>query len=185
METGKEIESITASDDRTNESVNCADFSPDGRQVLSAADDQTARLWDVETGKELHRLVGVADPVAALAFAADGRAILMVSRTGMSWRMDAEGGKALPSFVATTKENAPPAAASMTDPRFRCRQKSAMGDMCLSWFFLRTAARSLWDIFTASRVYGMWRRANRFNVSISMMPDLFLPRIFLRMDASC
>ena len=56
--------------------------------------------------------MGVADPVAALAFAADGRGILMISRTGMAWRMDAEGGRALPSFVAAAKVNAPPAAAS-------------------------------------------------------------------------
>ena len=75
--------------------VNCAALSPDGRQVLTAADDQTARLWDVESGKELRRLVGLADEVAALAFVADGRGIVDVSRTGMAWQWDAESGKAL------------------------------------------------------------------------------------------
>ena len=112
VETGKVLMLLHASDDQTNMAVNCAALSPDGRTVLTAADDQTARLWDVESGKELHRLVGVADPVASLAFAADGRGILMISRTGMAWRMDAEGGRALPSFVAAVKVNAPPAAAS-------------------------------------------------------------------------
>jgi WD40 repeat protein len=112
VETGKVRLLIHASDDQTNMAVNCAALSPDGRTVLTAADDQTARLWDVESGKELHRLVGEADPVATLRFSSDGRGILMVSRTGMAWRMDAEGGRALPSFVASAKVNAPPSVAS-------------------------------------------------------------------------
>ena len=127
VETGKEIERIAASDDRTNASVNCAALSLDERQVLTAADDQTARLWDVESGKELHRLVGVADPVASLAFAADGRGILMVSRTGMAWSMDAEGGRALPSPVAPAKENAPPAVSSTGESTIPLPVKSGDG----------------------------------------------------------
>src|SRR5437867_12323517 len=33
-------------------------FAPDNRRVLSSAYDNTVRLWDTETGKELHRLTG-------------------------------------------------------------------------------------------------------------------------------
>ena len=127
VETGNELKRIQASDDRINESVNCADYSPDGRQMLTAADDQTARLWDVETGKELHRLVGVAAPVASLAFAADRPGILMVSRTGMAWRMGAESGKVPTSPVAAKKENAPPAAASMSESTIPLPVKSGDG----------------------------------------------------------
>ncbi len=112
VETGKVLKLIQASDDRINEAVNCAALSPDGRQMLTAADDQTARLWDVESGQELHRLVGLADEVAALAFVADGRGIEAVSRTGMAWRLDAEGGKALPPPIVPSQGTALPAAAS-------------------------------------------------------------------------
>lgn len=49
-------------------------FSPDGR-VLAAADgeDMFIRLWDVATGKELHRLSGHRGWVNLVAFAPDGR----------------------------------------------------------------------------------------------------------------
>ena len=93
VETGKDLQRFAASDRGPNMAVNCAALSPDGREVLTVSDDRTARLWDVETGKELHRLVGVADPVASLAFAAEGRGIVAVGRTGMVWRWDAESGK--------------------------------------------------------------------------------------------
>ena len=104
--TGKDLQRFAASDDRTNSPVNCAALSPDGREVLTAGDDRTARLWDVETGKELHRLVGVADPVASLAFAADGRGIVAVSRTGMVWRWDADSGKGLLQPLQTSSSAA-------------------------------------------------------------------------------
>ena len=38
-----------------------AAFSPDGTRVITASDDQTARLWDAATGKALATLEGHTD----------------------------------------------------------------------------------------------------------------------------
>ena len=41
-----------------SDSVCSAAFSPDGKRVVTASDDNTARLWDAETGREIATLKG-------------------------------------------------------------------------------------------------------------------------------
>jgi WD40 repeat protein len=109
VETGKVRTLMKASDDQVNMAVDCAALSPDGRQALTGADDKTARIWDLESGKELRRLVGLADEVGALAFVANGRGIVSVSKTGMAGQWDAESGKALQLTFAPAQQTGPPA----------------------------------------------------------------------------
>ena len=51
-------------------------FSPDGLTVLTGSADETARLWDAETGKELKRFAGSSGSVESVAFSPDGRTVL-------------------------------------------------------------------------------------------------------------
>jgi WD40 repeat protein/serine/threonine protein kinase len=51
-------------------------FSRDERRVLSGGDDGVVRVWDVETGKELHRFEGHKHFVYSIAVAPDGRRVL-------------------------------------------------------------------------------------------------------------
>lgn len=54
-------------------------FSPDGKYALSANEDQTIRLWSVDTGEEVRRFVGHTDKVNSLAFSPDGKSVLTAS----------------------------------------------------------------------------------------------------------
>jgi WD40 repeat protein/CHAT domain-containing protein/tetratricopeptide (TPR) repeat protein len=48
-------------------------FTRDGKRLLTAGFDKTARIWDAATGKEQLVLAGHAEPVMAVAVAADGK----------------------------------------------------------------------------------------------------------------
>ena len=55
-----------------------ASFSPDGRTVVTASGDKTARLWDAASGKELRRLTHE-EAVTAASFSPDGRMVVTAS----------------------------------------------------------------------------------------------------------
>ena len=51
----------------------------DGRRAVSASDDNTLKVWDLETGEELRTLAGHSGRVTGVAVTADGRRAVSAS----------------------------------------------------------------------------------------------------------
>ena len=63
-------------------SVTSVAFSPDTKRVISGSQDQVAKLWDSETGKEILTLSRHTEDVTSVTFSPDGRQVLTGSRDG-------------------------------------------------------------------------------------------------------
>ncbi|MEU6745809.1 trypsin-like peptidase domain-containing protein [Spirillospora sp. NPDC046719] len=71
--------------------VQVAQFSPDGSLLVTAGDDAAARVWDVRTGEELHRLRHRSGGwLRAVAFSPDGTRLVTGSENGGArlWSLD-------------------------------------------------------------------------------------------------
>lgn len=69
------------------ERINGVAFSPDGARVASAGWDQTAKVWDAASGRELLTLSGHTNKLTAIEFSPDGARIASAShdRTVKIW----------------------------------------------------------------------------------------------------
>ena len=54
-------------------------LSADGRLAVSASEDQTLKVWEVATGRELRTLQGHSGWVNGVALSADGRLVVSAS----------------------------------------------------------------------------------------------------------
>jgi WD40 repeat protein len=67
-------------------------FNPDGKKVLTASWDKTAKLWDVQTGKLLQSFEGHKGFVHSAVFSPDGSRVVTSSEDGTArvWRIDGQ-----------------------------------------------------------------------------------------------
>jgi hypothetical protein len=78
--------------------VNGAVITPDGRCALSASNDKTVRVWDVESGRRLRTLKGHSDAVNGVAVSADGRCAISASADKTLKVWDVQNGREVRSL---------------------------------------------------------------------------------------
>lgn len=108
-----------------------AAFSPDASRIVTTSTDRTAKVWDVESGRELVNLLTVRSPESPLgaAFSGDGREVHILTINGVTaeraypWRAEEyPGGPSTPlaqrieEWKRTERSGIPPGAAPIRLP---------------------------------------------------------------------
>ena len=81
-----------------------AAFSPDGKRVVTASSDNTARLWDAETGQQVAIMRGHDKEVLSAAFSPDGKRVVTASSDNTARLWDAETGQQVAVMRGHDKE---------------------------------------------------------------------------------
>jgi WD40 repeat protein/uncharacterized caspase-like protein len=101
MYTFKEGSSVTeiGSSLKGKSSSGRVDFSPDGKTFASVYDD-TVKLWDVASGRELRTLKGHSDWISSITFGQNGKYLISGSADTTIRIWDVSSGKELASLIA-------------------------------------------------------------------------------------
>jgi WD40 repeat protein len=81
-----------------SQGVHSVAFSPDGRQILSGSHDQTIKLWNIDTGREIRTFSGHISSIDSVTFSTDGRQILSGSSDTTIKLWDVSTGKEIRTF---------------------------------------------------------------------------------------
>ena len=87
--------------DHTN-SVIAVAIAPDGKTAISASRDNTLKIWDTDTGRELKTLTGHTSLVNAVAIAPDGKTAISASRDNTLKIWDTETRRELKTLTGHT-----------------------------------------------------------------------------------
>lgn len=137
---------------RHGHTVSALSFSADGKLLASASWDQTARVWDVSSGREVSRFSGHGDGASAVAISPDGRLVASgdMKRTVVLW--DSRTGRE----IHRTTDN----------------------QSTIFWLrFSADAKRLVWASGKAVRIWnvGAWREERAIDVGDGVRPVVLSP----------
>jgi WD40 repeat protein len=84
--------------------ASCAAFTPDGRSIAVGGGIGVVRLWQAETGREMHKLTGDQGAVSAVAFSPDGKGMFTAGGSGKLHLWDATNGEEIRAFIGHDRE---------------------------------------------------------------------------------
>lgn len=83
--------------------INAVAFSPTGKQIVTAAGDNTAKVWDVASGKFIVELKGHEEAVNDASFSPDGKKIVTASWDATAIVWDASTGLVMATMIGHNK----------------------------------------------------------------------------------
>ena len=90
--------------------VSSVEFSPDGKKLASGSADNTVRLWDVASGKEIRRMEGHSASVNSVVFSPDGQYVYVGNFLGRNVSILRVEGESVVDTGKTIELDAGPAA---------------------------------------------------------------------------
>ncbi|MFV2070300.1 MAG: redoxin domain-containing protein, partial [Pirellulales bacterium] len=157
--------------------VSALAVSPDGKHLVTGSmrhaqdqqgipDDNSLRLWDVETGKEIRRFEDVLSAIRNVAFAPDGKSIVAGGENTMLGLWDVETGKCIRWFTAPT--NVVSVAFSPDGTQVASSHVGGLKDG--KWFDPEHSVIILWDVKTGREIRRLRGHTAVIN-SIAFSPD--------------
>ncbi|HLV98787.1 MAG TPA: serine/threonine-protein kinase [Ktedonobacterales bacterium] len=147
--------------------VNAVAWSPDGQRIVSGSADQTAKVWDVASGKTIWTYATRSKWVLTVAWSPDGQRIVVGGASPLSWWhnpvlvLDAQTGRKLLKYRGHFKWVL--AAAWSPDGQ---RVASAGGGMFSRW----DDAVYVWDATTGKTVSTYDKHTNKID-AVAWSPD--------------
>ncbi|MBW4613408.1 MAG: CHAT domain-containing protein [Desmonostoc vinosum HA7617-LM4] len=131
-------------------------FSPDGKMLASASDDNTVKLWNTATGKEIKTLFGHTNIINDVRFSPDGKILASASYEGTVKLWNIDTGQVINTFT-TGHANAAMGISFSPDGKILA---SAYGDKTVR----------LWDTATGREIKILYGHTDWVN-SVSFSPD--------------